>query len=112
MLEMEVERGARLVVDAVDPGLDAFVAHGQEAGRHVEARGDAARDRGQRLAVREGSRSEQVRREVQVAESEPRVLGAEGPKLLGRAEGVAGAAPSPLAVERAAHPVRHRIRIG
>ena len=63
-------------------------------------------------AVGQRSCPEQVRRQVEVAEPEPRGVAIEGRELLGRSEGLVAPAPPALPVERVAEPIRDRIEVG
>ena len=61
--------------------------------------------------VGERPRSEQVGRQVEVAQPEPRGLGVEAPELLGRAEGLVAPAPPAFAIEGVAEPVGDRVEV-
>ena len=53
-----------------------------------------------------------MRREVEIAEPEPRDVGLDRPQLLRRAEGFAPASPPAIAIEHIAEPVGDGIRVG
>ena len=66
---------------------------------------------GEREPFGERPRAEQVGREVQVAQPEPRGIGVEGSELLGRAERLVAPSPAAIAVEGVAEPVRDGVEI-
>ena len=100
-------------VHGVDARRDPVVGHRQEPRRRRRsARAIRAVTSRQRRAAGEQVRAEQVRREVEVAEVEPRLLGVEGPQLLGRAERLVAPPPAALAVEDVAEPVGDRVGVG
>ena len=114
LLEVEVERLARRFVDA---RRSASVTGSSVTGRMRRRTPNRARDRGRDLGQRSRPRPAarvriQVRGQVEVAEPEPGVLGAERAELLGRAERLVAAAPSALPVERAAQPVGDGVEVG
>ena len=110
LLEVQIELVPR--GHDVEPRLDRAVRHRQDRDLDLEPRGDPRGHLRQRQAVRQRSCAEQVRRQVEVAEPEPRGVGVEGRELLGRSEGLASPAPPPLPIERVAEPVRDRVEVG
>jgi hypothetical protein len=110
LLEVEVER-VSLVVDHVQPGGQRIFGDRQdgrfdsestrELGRHLDQAPPAFQRRG----------SNDVRRQIEVAEAEPRVVRAQRAQGLGGLKRLAGPAPPALAIHHACQPVHDRVEV-
>jgi WhiB family redox-sensing transcriptional regulator len=95
-----------------DVGLDPLVGHGQQSDAGLPALGQGGRDVGEGKAGVEHPGTDEVRRQVAVAETEPVGLRSVGGQLLLDRPPLVGASPAALLVDAAAEGVHHRVEVG